>query len=225
MSTIAWMLILAGVVVARQVSKGRVANLAQDLGDAFIATVSGDTAALTAVLKRTGESTTPTAAEDAISNLTAGVTGAITAAGSSIATGAASGLIPAKIMTAMIARGEKAKGYRFGATGPDYYDCSGIVWRAFQDGAAYKGPRFTTGSFQGIKEVRRIAAPNAIGPGLTTATTGDYVVWNGGAGGGHMGIITGPGKFYSAMSEESGIGVSSINGFRPDAPYYYRYVG
>lgn len=234
MNTIAWLFILSGLLVARQVSKGRVSNITQDLGDAFIAVVSGDTKGLTEVLKRTGESNTPTAAETAIANLTAGFTGGITTAGSAIGTGVVSSLIPAKIMTAAITRGTKAKGYVFGATGPDYYDCSGLIWRAFQDGAGYKGPRFTTTSFQSIKEVKRISAPSgkvydsgsaAIAGSANEARTGDYVVWNGGDGGGHMGVITGPNKFYSARSSDTGIGESPIQGFHSGTPMYFRYVG
>lgn len=225
MNTLGWFLILGGILVARQVSKGRVSNISQDLGDAFIALVSGDTKAFTEVLKRSGESSTPTSAESAISNLTAGVTGGITTAGTAIGSGVVGGLVPAAIMAAAITRGTHAKGYEFGATGPDYYDCSGLIWRAFQDGARYKGPRFTTTSFQSIKEVKRIAAPGQQGPGLTLAAAGDYVVWNGGDGGGHMGVVTGPNKFYSARSTESGIGESPINGFHSGTPMYFRYVG
>jgi hypothetical protein len=55
MTTVAWFLILMGALVLRQVVKGRVMETTQDLSDAFLAIVSGDTKGLNAVLARTGD--------------------------------------------------------------------------------------------------------------------------------------------------------------------------
>ena len=209
MNTIGWLFILLGIIVARQVSKGRVMNLPEDLGDAFIAFASGDSDALGGVLARSGDSATPTASVVDDSTQVVG-TG-----------GTASGLAAAAQLL-----GSKAKGYRWAATGPSYYDCSGLMWRASQ-AVGYRGPRFTTASILGQKEFKRISAPGTQGPGVTAAVVNDLVLWPAGSGGvtGHMGVMTGPDKFYSARSVRSGIGEATISGFRKTRPMYVRYVG
>jgi len=221
MNTLGWLFILAGIVIARQVSKGRVMNLSEDLGDAFIAVVSGDTDGLSGVLARTGESATPTAADVAIANLTAGVTEGTTSGISAIAGGIGEGFQQLKdgignLALAAMILGERAKGYRWAATGPDYYDCSGLMWRAAQ-GIGYKGARFTTADIRSRKEFKLV----------TAGDVNDIVLWPAGSGGitGHMGVITGANKFYSARSVRSGIGESPINTFRKTKPLYLRYVG
>ena len=55
MNTIAWILILAALIIARAVGKGRVTNLPQDLSDGFRTLITGDSAGLTEVLSRQGE--------------------------------------------------------------------------------------------------------------------------------------------------------------------------
>jgi hypothetical protein len=206
-------------------------NISQDLGDAFIAVASGDTDALGEVLTRKGEDAAPTAADLAIYKLTAGVTDAFGIAVPAIAGGIGDAFGQLKdgvgnLALAAILLGEHAKGYRWTATGPDYYDCSGLMWRAAQ-GIGYKGSRFTTASLPSRKEFKRISAPGMQGPGVAAASINDVVLWPPGSGGvtGHMGVITGPDKFYSARSVRSGIGESKISTFRKTTPRYYRYVG
>lgn len=231
MNTIAWLFILGGILIARQVSRGRVMNLTEDLGDAFIAVASGDTDALGEVLTRRGDDASPTAADLAVYKLTEGVTDAFGTLVPTVAGGIGDAYkqlgdgIGNLALTAIML-GSRAKGYRWAATGPDYYDCSGLMWRAAQ-GIGYKGSRFTTATLPGRKEFKRISAPGMQGPGLTAATINDIVLWPAGRGGitGHMGVITGGNKFYSARSVRSGIGEASISGFRSKAPDYYRYVG
>jgi hypothetical protein len=63
MSTIGWLLILMSAIIVRQVVKGRVMETTQDLSDAFLAIVSGDTKGFNAVLARTGEYATPDRAD------------------------------------------------------------------------------------------------------------------------------------------------------------------
>lgn len=209
MNTIGWLFILTGIIVVRQVAKGRVMNLTEDLGDAFIAFASGDTDALGGVLARTGDSTTPTVSAVADSTQVVG-TG-----------GTASGLAAAAQLL-----GKKAKGYRWASTGPDYYDCSGLMYKACQS-IGYRGPRFTTATILGQREFKRISAPATQGPGVTAAVVNDMVLWPAGSGGvtGHIGVMTGPDKFYSARSVRSGIGEATISGFRKTRPIYVRYVG
>jgi cell wall-associated NlpC family hydrolase len=224
--TFGWILILMAILVARQVSRGRVMNLSTDLSDAALAFIAADTDALGEILNRKGPAATPTAADLAIFNLTAGVTGGLTTAGTAIgggvgdAFGQLKGSIEGSIALAAVVLGEKAKGYRWAATGPDYYDCSGLMWRAAQ-GVGYKGFRFTTSTIGMAPGFHKISAPATQGPGLTAATVGDLVVWPGH----HMGVITGPNKFYSARSVKTGIGESNIAGFRSGTPVYYRYTG
>lgn len=223
MSTFGWLLILLGILIARQVSKGRVMNLGHDLSDAFLALASGDTDALGEVLTRTGPAAQPTSADLAIFNLTAGVTGGLTTASGSIAGGLGTaygqlkGNLESSLALAAVVLGEKAKGYRWAATGPDYYDCSGLMWRAAQ-GVGYKGFRFTTSTIGAAPGFHKISAPATQGPGLIAATVGDLVVWPTH----HMGVITGPNRFYSARSVKAGIGESNISGFRSGTPVYYR---
>jgi cell wall-associated NlpC family hydrolase len=225
MTTIAYVFILAAIIIARQTAKGRALNLPEDLSDAFLALVKGDQKELGTVFSRTGDSTTPTAVDTSVANLTGGVTGALTTAGVAVAggIGEASQQLKDKlgnsIGLAAILLGTKAKGYRFGATGPDYYDCSGLMWRAAQT-VGYKGRRFTTFDIGSIKQFKKISPPNAQGPGLIRAGINDIVVWPTH----HMGVVTGPNRFYSARSRKSGISETSISGFRNSTPVYYRYI-
>jgi hypothetical protein len=63
MSTIGWFFIITALLLVRQVAKGRVLETADDLSDAFLAIVQGDTKGLTAVLNRSGDSTTAETAD------------------------------------------------------------------------------------------------------------------------------------------------------------------
>jgi cell wall-associated NlpC family hydrolase len=224
-TTLAWLFILAGILTARQVSRGRVMNISQDLGDAFIAVASGDTDALGEVLTRRGEDSAPTAADLAVYKLTQGVTEGLTTATVSIGDGIGDAFTQLadgvnNLAIVAVTLGSKAKGYRWAATGPDYYDCSGLMWRACQ-GIGFTGVRFTTSTIGASSQFKRISPPGMQGPGVTAATINDIVVWPTH----HMGVITGPDKFYSARSVKSGIGESKISSFRNSTPVYYRYVG
>lgn len=229
MNTVAWVLILGGLLILRQVSRGRTLQIGEDLSDAMLALARGDSAAFSDVLARTGHGNEPTAAlGDALGSATVGTAGAIGTSAEAVAGGFGQGLTLIKLGTAAVMLGEKAKGYRWGATGPDYYDCSGLMWRAAQ-AAGYKGPRFTTATIRSRKEFKQILAPGMQMPSqnpVPTAGPGDIVLWPAGSGGitGHMGVITGPNRFYSARSVRTGIGESSISGFRKTAPIYLRFT-
>lgn len=201
MSTLGWLFILFGFLTARQVLRGRVMQIPEDLGDAFIAFASADTDALGEVLARTGDSATATQAAS---------TGTVGAPNDNPLT------TVGNISVAAVNLGKKAKGYRWTATGPDYYDCSGLMWRAVQ-AVGYKGSRFSTATIRSRKEFKVITNP----------TVNDLVLWPAGSGGatGHMGVITGNDLFYSARSRSSGIGESKISTFRKTKPIYLRYVG
>lgn len=124
-------------------------------------------------------------------------------------------------MTVLLTRarqlGSAAKDYQLGATGPSYYDCSGLVYRAAIDVGVYSGFRFTTFTVHESTQFHRITAAQA--------NVDDIIVWSTPTGG-HMGIISGPDRFYSAHSVATGIHESSISGFHshPVAPFYLRPV-
>lgn len=196
MDTIGWLLILGAGFLIRAVSKGRsITDLPGDIGDAFTAAVSGDGKGLSEVLARTGTGLKATPSVDIV-----GAADTI----DGVATGAS-------LLTAMHKRGAAAKGYKLTATGPDYYDCSGLVWKACEDIGVYTGPRFTTSTFQ-------IQAAGFTKP-VTSPLVGDIVLWPRH----HMGVVDGAGTFYSALNKKSGIrslAIKSITG--NGTPVYYR---
>jgi pimeloyl-ACP methyl ester carboxylesterase len=104
-------------------------------------------------------------------------------------------------------------GYVWGATGPDSYDCSGLVWAAAKDIGVYSGNRFTTSTFRSVAS------------GWATETNspavGDIVVWPGK----HMGIVAGSDRYYSARSTKKGIGYATLTGdnnYFGISPEYWR---
>ena len=195
MNTLAWVLILMGVLIARATVKGRIMDIGEDISDAFLAGVSGDFNGVAAVLKRTG------------SDASATTTGIIT---SRVATGVGHEDGSANLLTTALSLGGKARGYRLGATGPDYYDCSGLVYRAVQ-AFGYKGSRFTTDDVQGKEGFKRVS--------VGEVSVGDVVLWPTH----HMGVVSDTGKFYSARNPDKGLGVAPIKGFRSEDPVYLKY--
>jgi NlpC/P60 family len=177
MDTIAYLLIIISILIMRGVAKGRVLQAPTDLRDTFVAILRGDTAALKEIGARTGTANT--------------VEPGVVAAQSGTTTPPTGDLI-----TEVKRLGSAAKGYRIGGTGPDYYDCSGLVWRAVRNLGIYSGVRFTTRSFA-VASVGWCTPVN--NPGL-----GDIVVWSATVPA-HMGVIDGPDTFYSALSPRSGI--------------------
>jgi cell wall-associated NlpC family hydrolase len=202
-SSIAWLFILLGVLIARSVSKGRVMNIGEDLSDAFLAIISGNADGLTEVLARTGDSVTPDQAQAdlGVGDLTQVRVGDVTGG---------------KILAAAKTLAARAKGYRFGASGPDYYDCSGLVYRAVQQ-VGYKGPRFFTATVSAMPGFHKLDTSR------DPAKVDDIVLWPAH----HMGIVSGNDLFFSARSPKSGIGTTSISKFGPEngygAPVYLRF--
>lgn len=197
MSTIGWFFILTAFLVIRQVARGRVLNTMEDLSDAFLAITTGDSQALSGVVTRTGDYNTPSEAT---------IDEAVVPAGK---------ISGQTLLAAAVSLGNTAKGYRWAATGPNYYDCSGLVYRAAQK-VGYTGRRFTTADIKDAKGFYPVSAPG----------TGDIVLWRAGNGHatGHMGIVSGGDQFYSARSVRSGIGYSKISTFRKDPPTYLRFM-
>lgn len=181
----------------RQVAIGRAPETADDARDFFAAVFSGDLEAARTVAKQRGTNV-----------------GDVTGAGSALGSAVGSVTGSTALLSEAMRIGSAAKGYRLGSTGPDYFDCSGLVWRAMMN-VGMRHPRFTTASFTlVVPEAKRVDSPQV----------GDIVNW----AGKHMGIVSGPDRFYSALSPDSGITDAPISTTRVgkpaviDTPKYYR---
>jgi len=186
MPPFAYAFILTGILLIRQVVVGRAADTPGDIRDLSLALVHGDTAGIQSVLARRGENVP--------------VEGGVVAAPST-------GTSNSSLLAECVKLGTAAKGYRWGGTGPDYYDCSGLVWRATRNIGAYKGLRFNTAVFAAV------AASQGWEHVYGTPSAGDVLVW----AGKHMGVSAGGDKMYSARSPSKGIGYSSVKG---DSGYF-----
>jgi len=114
--------------------------------------------------------------------------------------------------------GSAARGYRFGAQGPTYYDCSGLVWDAERKINEFVGDRYTTYTILQSSQYHRISAGKQ--------QVNDIVVWSENSAHGHMGVISGPDQFYSARDVADGMGYNRISTFHvyPVGPIYLRPV-
>ncbi|GAA4381705.1 C40 family peptidase [Paeniglutamicibacter cryotolerans] len=170
--------------------------------------------------------TTPgTALEDTTATLAAGMTttGAGTAAMAvpsaiSISTKAPSRAVRINKSVAWakkVASNNKYK-YRYGSTGPTYFDCSGYTGKAF----ASAGKKLQRTSSQQYK-----AAPAKVK--LSKLTKGDLVFWssNGGRSFYHVALYIGGGKIAHARNPSAGISVTKLNyaGMRNIYKYGGRY--
>jgi cell wall-associated NlpC family hydrolase len=175
--------LLAGILAVRQVIVGRAKETPTDVKDAAVALLNGDTSGLASVMARRGSNTSA-------------ATGPVDGSGSVAA-------LPTSGATALAAEcvtlGNAAKGYALGKTGPDYYDCSGLVWRAGYVLGIYKGKRYTTATFEHV-------APQ-FATKVSTPSAGVIVIW---VAGGHMGVMTSDTDFYSARSPSKGIGTAKL---------------
>lgn len=201
MQTVAWLFIITAVVLIRQVSKGRADKLPEDLRDFMLALLSGDNSAMREVASRSGDTLTPTETATVPEG-----NSSVSGSGGSVSGGSASGIA---LLTEARKLGAAANHrYVWGATGPNSYDCSGLVWRALRNIGVYKGVRFTTHTFR--LQSRGWAQE------VTTPQAGDIVLWTG-----HMGIVSGPDKMYNALSRNAGILESSISK-HSGTPTYWR---
>jgi len=183
---------VGGIFLLRQVIVGRAKETPGDLRDAATSLLSGDTSGFAAVMQRRGSNTgsgTETMGSGAVDGTSP--VGSVPSLPSSGSTALAEECIKL---------GQAAKGYSLGKEGPDYYDCSGLVWAAARNLGIYKGPRFTTATFEHVasKFSQKVSSPQ----------TGDIVIW---VSGGHMGVMVGDNLFYSARSPEKGIGVAKLS--------------
>lgn len=106
--------------------------------------------------------------------------------------------------------------YRYGATGPTYFDCSGYTGKAFSTGG--KKLQRTSGA-------QYKAAPKKVK--LSKMQKGDLVFWssNGGRSFYHVALYVGAGKIAHARNPSAGISVTKLNyaGMRNIYKYAGRY--
>lgn len=205
MTTFGWILILISFVVGRSAVKGRgLTDLPGDLGDLVTAAIQGDYASVQEVLDRTG-----TNLEADIPETSTGGGKALPGVGSPTGGPSATG----EAVLAEMRRLGDGKPYKLGATGPNSYDCSGLVYRAMVNKGAYNGARFTTATW--VTTAARIGATKVEQPKV-----GDVVLWPG-----HMGVVDGADSFYSALSPQSGIkslSMSAITKQKGAQPTFWR---
>jgi len=188
LNPVGYPLVVVGAFLMRQTFVGRARDSVGDARDVSLAFLSGDMGEASAVFGRRGETST-------------------TAGSSEVATlPAVQGPSLSGLMGEAESLGSKARGYRLGATGPEYYDCSGLVWRAMRNLDLYSGSRFTTSTFANV-------AKSKGWPIVKQPAAGDVVLWSGK----HMGISTGGDGMYSARSSSKGIGMSTVSG---DSSYF-----
>lgn len=202
MPTVGWLFLIVGGILIRQVARGRATNIVEDLGDGFVGVVTMDTAQVGEVVARTGEGVYQPISGDAISDSTIP-----SASGNSL-------------LDAARARGARAKGYKFGTIppefgmGPNWYDCSGLVSKALGDIGVYKGGRGLSTYTWKMGIAKKIAVQ------VGKPAVGDIVVWQRGGTSGHMGIVSGAGKFYGAQSSSTGIKELPISNIRGSVSYW-----
>lgn len=111
---------------------------------------------------------------------------------------------PASIVASSVivafARTHLGARYRFSATGPSSFDCSGLVWRVFEQ--AHLGRKVTSHSARAIY----LAYRNRGLASRSNPQVGDLVVWGYGS---HVGIYIGRGLAISALV--GGVRIHRIN--------------
>jgi cell wall-associated NlpC family hydrolase len=113
-----------------------------------------------------------------------------------------------------IAKAQLGDPWRYGATGPSAFDCSGLVIYAYKSAGDlaligngnYRSASALYSYFRSRGETSR-----------TTATPGDLVVWGGGS---HIGIYLGGGLAISTLS--SGVRIHAVNAVTAPFTAYLR---
>jgi len=102
--------------------------------------------------------------------------------------------------------GGAALGYRFGGTGPQYYDCSGLVQAALTALGFKNVPRTSEEQYAWATPI----SSSQLAPGdlVFAQFPGD------GTSPGHVGVYVGGGKVYSAEDPAAGIGLASLSSWK-----------
>jgi hypothetical protein len=175
-----------GSLLMRQVFMGRVDQTGQDLKTIGYSALTGDfsTLANTLTTRGSGNPAPSSGGSTPADNST-------TPTGGGVSPKAVNGSGIAAIMQQL----GDGKGYsQVARTGPNSYDCSGLVWAAMRQ-MGYKGGPFWTGSFGPAMEQSGFASRvNVSDPASAPVDT--IVLWSLH----HMGAISSPGILYSARS-------------------------
>jgi cell wall-associated NlpC family hydrolase len=95
---------------------------------------------------------------------------------------------------------QRGKPYRWGAEGPNAFDCSGLTWAAWQ-AAGVTIPRTAAGQLTGLPRVRGRVQP------------GDLLIYpSGGPSRRHVAMVVGRGRMVEALGRGIPVRVTSIRG-------------
>lgn len=172
-------------------------------------TESREEAELMAVLEdsknNVAEPVNDPALDPEIASITTGALGAASIAGASVqiptAVSRATRINRSVSWATRIAKNNKYK-YRYGATGPTYFDCSGYTGKAFSAGGK-KLQRTSSSQYK--------AAPKKVK--LSSLKKGDLVFWSSNRGRSfyHLALYIGNGKIAHARNPKAGISVTKLN--------------
>jgi peptidoglycan DL-endopeptidase CwlO len=96
------------------------------------------------------------------------------------------------------ALGQRGKSYRWGAEGPDAFDCSGLTWAAWQ-AAGVTIPRTAAGQLAGLPRVRGRLQP------------GDLLIYSSqGPSRRHVAMVVGMGRMVEALGRRIPVRTTSI---------------
>jgi len=113
-----------------------------------------------------------------------------------------------------IARAQVGDPYRYGATGPSAFDCSGLVIYAYK--AAGDLALIGNGNYRSAAALYKYFRDRGK-TSRTSATPGDLVIWGGGS---HIGIYMGGGMAVSALN--SGVRVHAVSAMTISFTAYLR---
>jgi NlpC/P60 family len=107
--------------------------------------------------------------------------------------------------------------YQSGAQGPRYFDCSGLVFRAFSD--AGELPRIGGMRLLSQGYMRWFVSRGLFTTDESQAVAGDLVVWNHGT---HIGIYLGDGKAISALINPWGVTIHGLHWIGEPVTYFLK---
>lgn len=91
------------------------------------------------------------------------------------------------------------KSYVWGATGPESFDCSGLVMYALKKAFGISYPHYSGAQYAASTHISK-----------SDAKPGDLVFWGSG-GSEHVGVYAGGNNYYSAQSPSQGIGMNTLS--------------
>lgn len=91
------------------------------------------------------------------------------------------------------------KPYVWGATGPESFDCSGLVMYALKQAFGINYPHYSGSQYAASTHISK-----------SQAKPGDLVFWGSG-GSEHVGVYAGGNNYYSAQSPSQGIGMNTLS--------------